>query len=172
MIYSVEEIEDAAYSALTTLLPGALAAVSARYAAADLAAGRTVALTAPRPGEAPAGDYYLGAAGEILRWPAIEIGVPSIDLSEFDLADRDADGTGPLIVAIHVSNARKDLLRRILLRTTAAVTECLLSPIARAGASVQSVRVAFAWNPETGENEEIQSAAIVVMTLSTTNLKP
>jgi hypothetical protein len=172
MIYSVEEIEDAAYSALTTLLPDALAAITARRAAADQAAGRTVELVVPRPGESPAGDYYLGAAGEILRWPAIEIGVPSIDLSSFDIADRDADGTGPLIVATHVSNARKDLLRRSLQRTTAAVTECLLSPIARAGASVESVRVAFAWNPETGENDEIQSVSLVVVTLGTTNLAP
>lgn len=172
MIYSTEEFEDAVYAGLTVNLPGAVAAITARYAAKDAERNRPIEIPLPRVGEAPSGDYYLGAAGEIVRWPAIEIGVPSIDLGEFDLAQRDADGSGPLIVVTHASHAQKDVLRRVLLRLTACVSEVAIASLRVLGPTIANVRILYAWNPETGENDEVQSSSILVLTLQTTNLAP
>lgn len=172
-IFSAEEFVDGVVSYLSTMLPAALDGVHATYAAADVAAGRTVPYSPPRPGASPDGDYYPGGAAEILRYPSVEVALPDETGRNFDIAQIDADIAATLVLMVWDSHAQFPILYRRLLRLTAAVEDLVLSRGALPGSAiVSSLRVAWRFNPEANVRDEVVSGALLALTLGTTRVAP
>lgn len=176
--WSAETVVDAAIDALSANLGPSLDAIYSMLAAADAAAGRTIDYSAPRPGSTdadPAGDYYPGGASTFLRYPAVEVALPDLRMTGFDIAMQEGDATENLIVCIWEESARRDKLFRKLTRLAAATYDVLLAPsslLLLAGATVTRVDARWRFNPQMNERDEITSAALLVFELGSLRTRP
>lgn len=172
-VWSTEEIVDAAIETLGAQLEPALTQIYADRAGADLAAGREIEMRVPKPGLREAGgSYYAGAASTIIDYPAIEVALPDLNMTNFDLGMVDADVTENLVVVAWEQAVDMQILYRRLTRLLAAVYDVLIPERAIASAEVQTVRAAWRWNPETNERDEITSGALAVFGLASTRVRP
>jgi hypothetical protein len=171
--WSTEALVDAAVNLLSAFLPAALDDVYAANADRDQAVNRQIDYTAPRPGLAETGgDYYADAASTILRYPAVEVSIPDLQMASFSLGQIEADVTENLVVVLWETGTRAGHLPRKLRRLAAAAYNVLLVEGAIAGAKVESVRAAWRWNPEAGERDEVTSGALLVLSLASTRARP
>lgn len=173
MAWSTEDVVDAAITTLSTQLGPALDAIYAARADVDEAAGRSIDYSAPRPGLSEVGgDYYAGAASTIIRYPAVEVALPDLNLANFDLAKLNADATENLVVVLWEQATQMTVLYRKLTRLAAAAYQVLIPDNAIGGATAESVRGAWRWNPEANQRDEITSGALLVFSLSSTLVAP
>lgn len=173
MTWSTEELVDAAVDLLGANLEAALADVYAANLARDQAASRTIAYKAPRPGLSElGGDYYADAASTILRYPAVEVSIPDLQMANFSLGQIEADVTENLVLVLWEQGTRIGYLPRKLRRLAAAAYNVLLVQGAIDGATVETVRAAWRWNPEAGERDEVTSGALLVLGLASTRSRP
>lgn len=171
--WSTEELVDVAVETLSASLGPALAAVYAARADADQAAGRTIEYEVPRPGLFEiGGDYYVPASATILRYPAIEVALPDLNIANFDIGQVEGDATENLIVLAWERSAQMPVLYRKLTRLLAAIYDVLIAPTSLGSAEVQTVRGAWRWNPEAKEADQIVSGALLVLGLESTRTRP
>jgi hypothetical protein len=171
--WSVEELPDAVVSTLGLQLQASLDAVYAREHDRDVAAGRTITYAAPAPGLVEeGGDYYVGGASTILRWPAIEVAVPDLNMQNFDIALTEGDFTENLVIVAWDSHVDRSILYRKLARLATAIWDVLLVPHSMGTAQVETVRAAWRQNPETPPGEELESGCLLVFGLSSTRMNP
>lgn len=173
--WSTEDLVDSAIDFLGGNLAAALDVIYAARADKDAAAGRSIEYEAPRPGLAEVGgDYYAGGVSTILRYPCVEVALPDLRMTNFDIAHFEADVTENLIVCLWEKSANMVTLYRKLTRLAAAAYDVLASEQARAalGADLQDVRAAWRWNPEANERDEIESGALLVLGMASSRLAP
>lgn len=163
--WSTEEVVDAVISTLQSQLPAALDAIYAARLPADQAAGRSID---PVPPQA----YFAGAVSTILVYPTVEVALPDLNMSNFDLALVEADVTENLVVLLWDRSAQMDVLYRKVTRLAAAAYDVLLQPNAIDGATVKTVRASWRFNPEAQERDEIVSGALLVLGLESTRTRP
>lgn len=144
-------------------LPAAVEAQVARFADVDLAEGITVPLAAPT-----SDMYELGGAQVALRYPMIEVSCPDFVVSGYDLAQDDGDLQVTIVVRIWDQHPRYDVLYRKMNRMIAAVLSALSQPGAFADARIDTVRGALRFNPETDQQDNIVSGALLAFTLQST----
>lgn len=164
---SIEDYVNDAIGSLQQSLPAALAAQTARYSAADVAAGIEVKLPVPRPE-----DYYPGGATVHVRYPAIEISVPDLLVQNFSLHQEDADTQFTMIVLGYDQHARLEILYRKMMRLGAALYDALAQPGALGSAVIDNFRGAWRFNPETNTLDEIVSGVLLVFRMKDAYLRP
>lgn len=175
MSASVEDFERLVVENLQLFLQTALDVTAARYLAQDQADGLAdpdgaswVKLRAPeRTRGAPSGygDYYPGGIDTPTAWPSIEVAVPDMELTNFDIAQTDADAELRLIVQLWLKDGRFPVLNRMIKRYAATVLDVLRNPQVLP-ASIRTVRFAWRTNPENpDENDRILSGVLIYLTL-------
>lgn len=166
MNLSPEEFEDAVAFAIYNRLEVALQVQRDRYADADMAAERVVELVMPAWE-----NFYPGGVAALTVHPAIEVAVPDMGISDFDVAVRDGDVTFSLIIRHWHQHAIYDVLHRQTARMSAAILDTLTGPNALPGCRVTAIRGAWRANPETREHDEIKSGAVLGLTVETTMIR-
>ena len=166
MNVSMEEFAQAVIDWLYPTLPDELAGQADRFADADAAAGLDVPLVAP-----DLENYYPGGVQAITRYPTIEVAAPDWTAGAYSLEQEDADLTVNVVVKATLQHARMEILYRQTTRMQAAIYSALVAPGAFADARITSVRGAIRFNPETEELDAVVSAALLVFTIASTQIR-
>lgn len=162
MNLSPEEFADAVCDSLRINLPAALGAQTVRYADHDAAMGRVVELIAPANE-----DYYAGGVGAVTRYPTVEVAAPDLTASGFDIAQTDGDVTLNLIVRAFDRHPVHDILYRKMSRLGAAIISVLMTPGAVSDCTIEALRAAWRFNPETEEQDNVVSGVLLAFTVNT-----
>lgn len=161
---SPEEFCDNVEIAMQAGIQAALDAQTAKWAARDAAAGRTIDLQAPRPE-----DYYIGGVPTVLRYPTIEIAVPDFRFDNLSLGNYDGDAHPRLLIRALFQLARDpEWLYRMGCRWFAAVTAVVAVPGALGPVDIdESAGFSGSWrfNPETNTQDEVQSGVLCTYNL-------
>lgn len=162
---SPEEFCDNVKSAMQANLQAALDAQTARWAASDTAAGRTIELKVPDEQ-----DYYIGGVPTVIKYPTIEIAVPDLHVTAFSLGNADGDARPRLVIrALFQLAESPESLYRMGCRWFAAVTTVVAEPGILGPVDIDVDRgLSGSWrfNPETDEADQIQSGVLCTYNLN------
>lgn len=161
---SPEAFCDDVKAALLANLQAALDAQTARWAAADAAAGRTIELTIPDEA-----DFYVGGVPVVIKYPTIEIAVPDLGFSALSIQNTDGDARPRLLIRVLFQLAQDpEWLYRMGCRWFAAVTSVVATPGALGPVDIDTDRGlngAWRFNPETNEADQVQSGVLCTYNL-------
>jgi hypothetical protein len=151
-IRHLEPLLDAAVASLRAGLPTAIAAVNAAHSDFQV---ETV----------PDDAMFVGGFTTAV-YPMIEVASPDWTMQQLSVGQFSSELAWPLVVKVTAMDMTAQLLYRRLLRYVSAILAVLLDPDAIPGCDVdrdRGVRGAYAFNPESGEIQELDGAAIIVL---------
>lgn len=161
---SPEEFCDDVKAAFQANLQAALDAQTAKWAAADAAAGRQIELAVPDDL-----DYYIGGVPTVIKYPTIEIAVPDLSFNALSIGNNDGDARPRLLVRALFQLAQDpEWLYRMGCRWFAAITSVVAQPGVLGPVDIDSERgLSGSWrfNPETNQADEVQSGVLCTYNL-------
>lgn len=162
---SPEEFCDNVKEVLLTNLQGALDAQTAKWAARDVAAGRTITLEIPDPV-----DFAIGGVPTVVKYPTIEIAVSDMAFTNLSLENYDGDSYPRLLIrALFQLPEDPEWLYRMGCRWFAAITTVVAQPGVLGPVDIDPHRgLSGAWrfNPELSQVDQVQSGVLCTYNLA------
>jgi hypothetical protein len=148
----LEPFLDACVAALRAGLPAAVDAVNAAHMDFDL--------------EHIPDDHFFVGGYTTAVYPMIEVASPDWTMQQLSIGQFSSALSLPVVIKISALDYSSETLYRRLLRYVSAILQVMLDPDAIPGADVdrdRGIRGGYVFNPESGEIQELDGAAIVVL---------